>query len=588
MARKSSFLMGFETGSEMWSKATRDAAMRAQVLDAQKDRAMKAKMDKTREERLRQEIDWKNKQLNLEQSNRDDALSATQQARMELEDVDLGSAEGMGIYFDKIKVNYYPSISKDPGSKRRWDAWESALLSSTAGKQWEAFSDAKNAASVASVQFGIEQQKKRLGLIAEANQLTNNTFDPLNPDHIVTSRALVASHKNAAEAATALGGTPADVFDKDYLRDKEGNYLFKPGVISSLKTKHKTAAYKHAQGIESDARALKRALAHHAARANQPNVAEFNDWAKGVDPSRGQMDYNNPQHQAEFLTYKHRIALQNEFSTHGVAGLALLGGLQSRAQGGYDPDDVALARAKLADMKRALTALGQGNRSMTEGERDALQLGSRMYRAQQVLTEMERSGYVGSTRWKADRAALKVNFNTMWGVSKEGQRYVTAQRSYITGTLRYNSGAAISESEFFKKDQESFPQLGADQAVIRQMSASRDGEIKTMVLPLQQNFSGLWAAAIGQQPAARTVPSATPTTPATTPTTPAPPTATPATSTNPRNPRTPAGRPTAFYVGTEAEVESQINEDLDRGIVNYGDQITIDTGSGAIIAILKQ
>lgn len=112
---------------------------------------------------------------------------------------------------------------------------------------------------------------------------------------------------------------------------------------------------------------------------------------------------------------------------------------------------------------------------MTEAQsKDALYT-SRMLSAEQVLRNIDAET---ATSWiEKARGAVsdKLGYNVR---SPEFQKFDQAQRDFINATLRRESGAVISESEFDNARKQYFPQPGDTVDVIKQKRANRAEAIK--------------------------------------------------------------------------------------------------------------
>lgn len=99
----------------------------------------------------------------------------------------------------------------------------------------------------------------------------------------------------------------------------------------------------------------------------------------------------------------------------------------------------------------------------------------RMINAELVLSNPSVEGAALS---RVQRGAANVPFVGNSLVSSDYQRYDQAQRDFINATLRRESGAAISQSEFDNANKQYFPQPGDKPEVIQQKALNRRAAIE--------------------------------------------------------------------------------------------------------------
>lgn len=131
-----------------------------------------------------------------------------------------------------------------------------------------------------------------------------------------------------------------------------------------------------------------------------------------------------------------------------------------------DPENPTLKAA----LRTAETSLK--NEGITEGMRKAAGFATRAERAEQALESIAGKGYDTPSLWDQAMAGRS------WGAflqGENGQRYQQAAREWIGSILRYDSGAAVPEEEYWRYFRTYFPQPGDSKETVAQKRASRQG-----------------------------------------------------------------------------------------------------------------
>lgn len=121
---------------------------------------------------------------------------------------------------------------------------------------------------------------------------------------------------------------------------------------------------------------------------------------------------------------------------------------------------------------------------LNESQANSLMYGKRMQSANKVLDGLEDNGTTrGSLVSKIPvfgEAAASVPYNPL-GNSEDQRKYLQAKRNFINAILRKESGAVIADSEFANAEKQYFPQIGDNEAVIKQKRANRKQVTNTML-----------------------------------------------------------------------------------------------------------
>jgi len=136
---------------------------------------------------------------------------------------------------------------------------------------------------------------------------------------------------------------------------------------------------------------------------------------------------------------------------------------------------------------------------LTADQGNATAFGIRMKESNQLLNDLENKGvtntgvirstiagtagmtpFVGEHLQQGIHAGMNILPSALGGPSSEQQQVDAARRNFVTAVLRKESGAAISQSEFYNESQKYFPQPGDSDAVIAQKRHARDTAIRAM------------------------------------------------------------------------------------------------------------
>jgi hypothetical protein len=136
---------------------------------------------------------------------------------------------------------------------------------------------------------------------------------------------------------------------------------------------------------------------------------------------------------------------------------------------------------------------------LTADQGNATAFGIRMKESNQLLNNLEDKGvtntgivrsaiagtvgmtpFVGEKLQQGIHSGMNILPSALGGPSSEQQQVDAARRNFVTAVLRKESGAAISQSEFYNEYQKYFPQPGESDAVISQKRHARDTAIRAM------------------------------------------------------------------------------------------------------------
>lgn len=114
-----------------------------------------------------------------------------------------------------------------------------------------------------------------------------------------------------------------------------------------------------------------------------------------------------------------------------------------------------------------------GNGKMNEAQSKDGLYASRMFQSEKVLRDVED---VGKDLGQKAKSSIPVVGNYL--VSEKYQKFDQARRDFLNATLRRESGAVISDSEFDNGNKQYFPQPGDSKEVVEQKRRNRAEAIK--------------------------------------------------------------------------------------------------------------
>lgn len=116
------------------------------------------------------------------------------------------------------------------------------------------------------------------------------------------------------------------------------------------------------------------------------------------------------------------------------------------------------------------------DKPLNESQGNSLMYGKRMQTANKILENLESTN--GTWDIKGGDVLARINPK---GGSEDFKKYEQAKRNFINAILRKESGAAIGQDEFDSADKQYFPQIGDNEAVIKQKAANRRQVTSTML-----------------------------------------------------------------------------------------------------------
>lgn len=521
MARKSSFLQGFEVGADMFSRGRAQAMQMQQMRQQALDRELRLERERKADQRADEEWEWRKDerayqrdrdvkqdaiakqireyekkrdqesdiqkqrewnlridQLKLQKEKHQAELAEALRVRKEaarrkaglkemMDSASLflsGDAPMAGNFFSQLEPQFKAQIASDygPEAVKTWDTWVDAQLQRDNLKQYRTARMVAAVEGKANAEAVVAQKTADHKLIREMKDNWGLSF---RMDQVGEATKM----RNRIKAAQGLADQGE--LDRTQFPDFEDDHP----VIADLENRaaiyHRKAVAEAAEKDDDSARRLQEAKDLEGWRMDQEgrkleikqkfaDKAEFDRVAR--ESGNMQWDWNNPAHRAEALTFVQKEKLIEDFVDGGPKALALFNALTPKAGGGYDLDKVAEARAKAAEYKAEMRKPAAGQVNLTEAQSKTLMYGAAMFEANRSLDELARKGYTALS--VKDRTLFTAG--TLVGMSSEGQQYLAAMSSWNNAKLRRDSGAAITAAEVKNYTETFFPRLGEGAASV--------------------------------------------------------------------------------------------------------------------------
>ena len=185
---------------------------------------------------------------------------------------------------------------------------------------------------------------------------------------------------------------------------------------------------------------------------------------KSVQEKQAREDRFRLQQMKQNLTDKEIDMLKNQFQYQQESD-------QLKAQMGLAREKIAAEREKSSKPPE-----------LKDWQVQSATYGRRLAQAENVFGDLENQGYDRGTFGEGAKDLLSAVPGVGHLTSENLKRQQQAERNFITATLRKESGAAISESEFKNAEQQYFPRAGDSPEVLAQKRANRQQVVEGMKL----------------------------------------------------------------------------------------------------------
>lgn len=130
----------------------------------------------------------------------------------------------------------------------------------------------------------------------------------------------------------------------------------------------------------------------------------------------------------------------------------------------------------LASKREAFRKAQEDSQNVKPEQGQAALFGKRMQDAEQVFSDLERSGYSRGTATEGIKSSLLPGALQGPQLKRQDQ----AERNFVNAVLRRESGAAIAQSEFDNAEKQYFPRAGDTSEVLAQKQQNRQLAINAM------------------------------------------------------------------------------------------------------------
>lgn len=270
-----------------------------------------------------------------------------------------------------------------------------------------------------------------------------------------------------------------DIFGRNIETTPAGTReLNRPGVLADLYQTSPELAFKYEQGWAQDEARIAAQTAKQFAPTKLQKFVGKEGFMRSYDPSTGMVTYatdeqGQPVPAADVIRYIE--------TDEGYVGLSTKRPPETAPEiiKGLTPAGKKkriLAEKKIAlETKKIDLALVKATKMASMGgefkssQYEASGYGIRMKETEQIMDDLITEGFDAT---KITYAMLKKGPEYF----KPGplKRFIQAQKSFINATLRRESGAAIAQSEFDNAEEQYFPQVGDNQAVLDQKRRNRE------------------------------------------------------------------------------------------------------------------
>lgn len=348
MARKSSFLQGFEVGADLYNRGFSQAQSMAEMKLRQDAQGLqKKKMEAELRAIARAEEEAKRK---LKTKN--DAYGSLG-SFMELQKEwgwNYSKPDDVRDMTNMLYDSYYSDIAKDPEAKQNLQSWLDGISQTEGGKLIE-LSDIKKRAEI---QFKAQQNIKRKD--AEVEEIKAfNAEHKTNYSDIKDVRYWKPRLKQQLDIAKTTGQ-----FDSMAFADFEGYESFYEFVNAEA-----------ARKVEADKMVDRSKDAEVDREARALGVKNLFEQKRDFDSTAREMgqpglDFNSPSDRAKVTAYTQFKPIQDEAAAVGTAGLAILNSIKPGPDGVYSQKDLLSARAQIAELKQDMDEIPELKKNLND------------------------------------------------------------------------------------------------------------------------------------------------------------------------------------------------------------------------------
>lgn len=332
MARKSSFLQGFEVGTDLYNKGFSQAQSMAQMKlqqDAQEERKKRLAMEIEEFKAIKEERQRKLDNRKLALGRLDAFRSFVQDTKM-----DFKKPEDVRSMYEVLRT-FRPEIDRDPEAAKALGGWLEGIEKTEGANLIKWAEEEKKATLHYNVTQKLSKQAADNKLVSEFNNnwgthYTTNEIPEINK----WKRQIATMEDTAKETGTIDSASFGDFEGFDQL----SSHL--DGIAAGQQALRK-------QGVEDTAAAQRLAYGNKTLFSQ---LEAFNSTAKEM--GQPGLDFNNPSDRAKVTAYTQFKPIQDEAAAVGTAGLTILSSIKPGSNGVYSQQDLISARAQIAELKQ--------------------------------------------------------------------------------------------------------------------------------------------------------------------------------------------------------------------------------------------
>jgi hypothetical protein len=214
----------------------------------------------------------------------------------------------------------------------------------------------------------------------------------------------------------------------------------------------------------------------------KPDTQNFGGYIGGIDPITGKVQKYGD------------VTLNQYQKDESARGWANVGLRKQEVEGQGKPP--AGYRWKQDGTLEAIAG-GPAEKAPTDAQSKALLFGARMQSANNTFDQLEKQGVTKSNLFSTSGYGVG---NVVTALSSpDKQKLDQAKRDFVNATLRRESGAVISPSEFDNAEKQYFPQIGDSPEVIAQKRQNREIAMRGVQAEVPQSQRGQIDQIIGKK-----------------------------------------------------------------------------------------
>ena len=461
MARKSSFLQGFEVGADLYNRGFSQAQSMAQMKlqqDAQEERKKRLAMEIEEFKAIKEERQRKLDNRKLAFGRLDAFRSFVQDTKM-----DFKKPEDVRSMYEVLRT-FRPEIDRDPEAAKALSGWLEGIERTEGANLIKWAEEEKKATLHYNVTQKLSKQAADNKLVSDFNNNWGTHYTTNEIPEINKWKRQIATMEETARKTGVIDSASFGDFEGF---DQLSSHL--DGIAAGQQALRK-------QGVEDTAAAQALAARQKEEWAKRQQELEkeeaFNAWRE--NKGKEGLAYGDPASMKIYRTSVQRENLISEIDWDNVSGnvVAMLATLPEEPNGGYSDETVAKFKAELGRMEG-----GEMRRRMPKDDASAKSLlfSEIMLFNQNIMEQIEMQGGLPGTANLIDSYLKDGVLGKLgnYAIDSKTQQYINAADNFIAAVLRKESGAAITEQERRDYWPQYIPVPGDKPEVIRQKLAAR-------------------------------------------------------------------------------------------------------------------